>query len=96
MQGKRIPAPTTPEWPPEMTPDRATAAFPSEQDFASGPALALVPDNLETLLTGVIARLRSLPDATPDCRRDAVAAIAIGRATGLLTPRARLAAVESR
>ncbi|UVO50671.1 hypothetical protein M0208_09120 [Sphingomonas sp. SUN019] len=56
----------------------------------------MVPDNLETLLTGVIARLRSLPDASPDCRRDAMAAIAIGRATGLLKPRAQLAAVESR
>lgn len=78
-----------------MMPDRATATTPFADDSAPRPVLALVPDNLETMLTGVIARLRSLPDATPDCRRDALAAIAIARAAGLLKPRAQLAAVES-
>jgi hypothetical protein len=63
------------------------------------PQLRLVPDTLETLLTRVVANLRSsLPDtATADsefasaCRRDAVAVIEAGHAAGLLQVRKGLA-----
>ncbi|MEO6215379.1 MAG: hypothetical protein ABIO86_05075 [Sphingomonas sp.] len=58
------------------------------------PHLRLVPDTLETLLTRVVANLRSAPDtAVADstlgsaCRRDAIAVIEAGRAAGLLEAR---------
>lgn len=55
------------------------------------PALRLVPETLETLLTRVIAEQRADTSDQADflhaCHRDAIAAIRIGRATGLLTPR---------
>jgi hypothetical protein len=72
-----------------------------DEDDAAGssagkPLLSLVPDTLETLLTKAIVALRSSPDfsvSAPDfthaCRRDAIAAIEIGRALGLLDPAAR-------
>jgi len=63
-----------------------------------GPHLRLVPDTLETLLTRVVADLRSsLPGtATADsefasaCRHDAIAVIKAGRAAGLLQARKSL------
>jgi hypothetical protein len=54
------------------------------------PHLHLVPDTLETLLTRVVATLRSsLTDGVPAgfasaCRRDAIAVIDAGHAAGLL------------
>ena len=59
------------------------------------PHLHLVPDTLETLLTRIVANLRS---SSPDtaiadsalgsaCRRDAIAIIEAGRAAGLLKAR---------
>ena len=55
------------------------------------PHLHLVPDTLETLLTRVVANLRSAPDTTvadsalgSACHRDAIAVIEAGRAAGLL------------
>jgi len=55
------------------------------------PALSLVPETLETLLTRVIAEQRAESAGQADflhaCRRDAITAISVGRATGLLTPR---------
>lgn len=71
--------------------------FPADQDDGAGkPLLGLVPDTLETLLTKALVALRSSPDLlanAPDftlaCRRDAVAAIEIGRTLGLLESSAR-------
>ena len=62
------------------------------------PHLHLVPDTLETLLTRIVANLRSsAPDtAITDCalgsacRRDAIAVIEAGRAAGLLKARSGL------
>ena len=58
------------------------------------PHLHLVPDTLETLLTRVVANLRSSSDMTvadaalgSACRRDAIAVIEAGRAAGLLKAR---------
>jgi hypothetical protein len=59
------------------------------------PHLRLVPDTLETLLTRVVADLRSsLPGAVAadaefgsTCRRDAIAVIEAGHAAGLLQAR---------
>ena len=56
------------------------------------PHLHLVPDTLETLLTRVVANLRSsstgiaIADSTlgSACHRDAIAVIEAGRAAGLL------------
>jgi len=63
-----------------------------EAPVRARPQLSLVPDTLETLLTRVVADLRSsLPDATAAdsgfgsaCRRDAIAVIEAGHAAGLL------------
>ena len=64
-----------------------------------GPHLHLVPDTLETLLTQVVANLRSFMPETATgssdfdsaCRRDAIAVIEAGRAAGLLKARGGLA-----
>lgn len=66
-----------------------------EESLQLRPHLHLVPDTLETLLTRIVANLRS---STPDiaitdsaigsaCRRDAIAVIEAGRAAGLLKTR---------
>jgi hypothetical protein len=67
------------------------APFRSEESLPV-PHLRLVPDTLETLLTRVVATLRSsLPDPEAvdsafahACRRDAIAVIDAGQAAGLL------------
>ena len=72
--------------------------FRDEVSARAGPQLHLVPDTLETLLTRVVANLRtSMPEtatARADfgsaCRRDAIAVIEAGRAAGLITMRSRL------
>lgn len=82
-----------------MKTDRTTAAALEECDFdardaGAAPCLSLVPDNLETLLAGVIADLRSSDPSAREpaferaCHRDAIAAIEAGDAAGLLRPRA--------
>lgn len=69
-----------------------------EEALPVRPHLRLVPDTLETLLTRVVADLRSsLPGSvTADsefgstCRRDAIAVIEAGHAAGLLRTRKTL------
>jgi len=69
-----------------------------EEALPVRPHLRLVPDTLETLLTRVVADLRSsLPDSVTagsefgsTCRRDAIAVIEAGHAAGLLQARKSL------
>ena len=69
--------------------------FRTEVSGRPGPHLHLVPDTLETLLTRVVANLRSSAPETAiagsdfgsACRRDAIAVIEAGRAAGLLKAR---------
>jgi hypothetical protein len=66
-----------------------------EESLRDGLHLRLVPDTLETLLTRVVADLRSSLSDTADsrfglaCRRDAIAVIEAGHAAGLLQARRR-------
>ena len=79
-----------------------TEAFGDQE--VCGPALRLVPDTLETLLTRVVTNLRqSLSDAktmppgfASACRRDAAAVIDAGRLAGLLPTHQAMPDKESR
>lgn len=67
----------------------ATASGESAPPRRTPPTLRLVPETLESVLTRLIAQQRAdlagQADFADTCRRDAIAAIMIGRATGLLT-----------